>query len=207
MDPRHQRIHTPSATLGMMLSLAPLLLQACPAPHLTSKGGDEPWEAPDNSWFVGDVPEDLVGEGFGVGEVALDFRVPDQFGAQVSLWQFFGQVVLVDISTLWCAPCQDLAEDAEETWQDFRGEGFVYVTLLPEDLEYEVPSQEDLMLWVDSFELTAPVLADDVGWAEPLVPSGGFPRLILIGRDMRVLDPEIYPISDARIRELVEANL
>ncbi len=190
-----------------MISLAPLLLQACLAAHLYSDGTEEPWGAPSNSWFVGDVPTDLEGEGFGVGEVALDFLVPDQFDESVSLWQFYGQLILVDISTLWCAPCQDLAEDAEETYQDFKGQGFVYLTLLPEDLEYEVPSQDDLMLWVDRFELTAPVLADDMAWAEPLVPSGGFPRLILIGRDMRVIDPEIYPITDARIRDLVEANL
>ena len=190
-----------------MISLALLLLQACSPPHLYTDGEDVPWEAPSNQWYVGDVPVDLEEQGFAVGEVPRDFLVPDQFGDSVSLWQFYGQLVLVDISTLWCAPCQDLAEEAEETYQEYRGAGFVYVTLLPEDLEYEVPSQEDLMLWVDRFELTAPVLADDMAWAEPLVPSGGFPRLILIGRDMRVIDPEIYPITDARIRELVDAHL
>ena len=136
-----------------------------------------------------------------------EFRLPDQFAEEVSLWQFYGKLVLVDISTLWCAPCQELAAEAQATFEAYEDQQFEYVTVLPEDLEYEVPDTGELNQWADAFGLTRPVLADDQAWAEVLVPAGGYPRLLLIGRDMRVLDGEIFPATDARIREVVEAAL
>jgi thiol-disulfide isomerase/thioredoxin len=187
-----------------MVSL--FLLTAC-APSLYTDGEVMPWEAPSNDWGVGEVPSDLEAEGFGVGEVVTEFRLPDQFGEEVSLWQFYGKVVILDISTLWCAPCQDLAEEVEATYEQYASQEFEYITILPEDLEYEVPDTAELNQWVDAFGLTRPVLADDQAWAEVLVPAGGYPRLLLIGRDMRVLDPEIFPATDARIREVVEEAL
>jgi thiol-disulfide isomerase/thioredoxin len=183
-----------------------LLLTAC-APHLYTDGEVIPWEAPTNEWGVGEVPSDLEAEGFVVGEVVVEFRLPDQFGEEVSLWQFYGKVVILDISTLWCAPCQELAAEVEATYAEYESQGFEYITILPEDLEYEVPDTEELNLWVDQFGLTRPVLADIEAWAEVLVPAGGYPRLLLIGRDMRVLNPEIIPPTDARIREVVEEAL
>jgi thiol-disulfide isomerase/thioredoxin len=116
-------------------------------------------------------------------------------------------LVIIDISTLWCSPCQDLAMEVEDTYEAYASQGFEYITVLPEDLEYEVPDTAELNQWVDAFGLTRPVLADDQAWAEVLVPAGGYPRILLIGRDMRVLNPEIIPPTDARIREVVEAAL
>src|SRR5688500_8285864 len=85
------------------------------------------WEPPENSWETGAPAADLVGEGYAVGDVVPDFRLLDQHGDEVSLWQFYGSVVLLDVSTIWCGPCQDLAWDTEATWTDFRDEGFVYL--------------------------------------------------------------------------------
>ena len=96
---------------------------------------------------------------------------------------------------------------AEATYEDYASQGFEYITVLPEDLDYEVPDTAELNQWADAFGLSRPVLADEQAWAEVLVPAGGYPRLLLIGRDMRVLDPEIFPATDARIREVVAAAL
>ncbi len=162
------------------------------------------WIAPDNTWSVATPPPGLNGEGYELGDVIPDFRLIDQFGADVSLWQFYGNVVLLDISTIWCGPCQALAEHTEETWRDYADEGFVYLTLIQEDANSAPPDAQDLMLWVDEFELTAPVLADGDKTGIPDVSD--YPKLLVIGRDMKIRQ-EIDPPDDAHVRAAVEDAL
>jgi peroxiredoxin len=193
-----------------MISPLLALLLAC-TPHLYSPvdtaGGEWSWEAPENSWPTDSPPQGLEEEGWHVGDVVPDFRLMDQFGAEVSLWQFYGKVIVLDHSTYWCAVCQTLAADTEETWHAFADEGFMYITLLSQDNDGEVPDTEVLTSWADYFGITAPVLSDDAGIADLVVGADGFPRLQLIGRDMRVINDQIVPTSDAQIRAEVEAAL
>ena len=83
------------------------------------------WEAPENDWPSNEPPNTLEGEGFSEGQVPHDFRVPDQHGDEVSLWQFYGSVILLDISTMWCGPCQQIAREVDEPWKDYRDQGFM----------------------------------------------------------------------------------
>ena len=186
------------------------LLVAC-APKLYSPpdtgNGEWSWEAPVNSWPMGEPPQGLEGQGWYAGDVVPDFRLMDQNGEEVSLWQFYGKVIVLDHSTFWCAVCQTLAADVDETWQHFGADDFMYITLLSEDNEGDLPDLEVLQTWADYFAITAPVVADDAGIAAQVVGADGFPRLQLIGRDMRMINDQIVPTDDAQIRTEVEAAL
>lgn len=165
------------------------------------------WDPPDNGWPQAEPPEDLQGEGWEVGEVAPDFRLVDQFGDTVSLWQFYGDVILVDVSTMWCAPCQELARHTEETWLDYRDEGFMYLTVLQEDVHGGPPDVEALNAWAEGFGISAPVLDDGSKEATgKAVRQGQFPVVLVVGRDMRVTT-RVNPIEDSEIRRAVEAAL
>ena len=52
-------------------------------------------------WERGPVPGDLESTGQEVGDIADDFRLMDQFGEQVSLWSFYGRVILVENVAEW----------------------------------------------------------------------------------------------------------
>jgi len=152
-------------------------------------------------------PEDLTEEGFHEGEVLPDFLLPDQFGDSVSVWQFYGNVLVVDISTMWCGPCQELAQEAEATSQDYAPEGFTYLTVLPEDVEGQPPDQADLNTWVDAFDLTSPVVSDaDKSYTAPAVPNGQYPVVLVVDREMRVATV-VSPPTDQALREAIEAEL
>ena len=59
----------------------------------------EPY-GPDNDWWhadIDDVPPDLAGTGMRNGSVAPDFTFTDQNGDEVELYQFYGQVILLDV--------------------------------------------------------------------------------------------------------------
>ena len=177
-----------------------------PSPHAESATSD--WVAPVNSWPSGTPPAGLVGEGFSVGQVAPDVRLYDQNGQEVSLWQFYGRVVILDISTMWCGPCRQLAQEICAVQADYGEEGFTYLTLLPEDEPGEVPNQDELNSWVDDWGVTcAPVMADDQGYSDALVPDGQYPTLALIGRDMVVLNTRLTPAEDSTIRAAIESAL
>ena len=185
--------------------IAPLaLLAACAPPRLYSADGD----LPENGWDKGSPPPaELEGEGFGVGQVLPDLRLLDQHGEETATWQWYGMVVAIDVSTMWCGPCRGLAAEVDATWADYRDQGFMYLTLLPQDQAGEVPDNADLNAWADQFGITAPVLSDDEGWSYQIVPDNTYPRIMIVGRDMRVLVDQVTPAEDTAIRAAIEAAL
>lgn len=183
-----------------------LSLLAC-IPELTSPNVGACSEGvPDNAWFHGDPPSSLEGEGFGLGDVVDDQCVPDQNGDLVSLWQFYGSVWVLDVSTIWCQPCQDLARGLQETADEFESEGFVYLTVLAQDLDSEVPDQSELQGWAEDFEIRSPIVADTVGFTSGVVRNGAYPAVLVIDRDLTVADRLDLP-DDALLRKSIEEIL
>ena len=184
------------------------LASAC-TPHLVSEQEavtGMTWEAPDNSWDTNVPPSNLRGEGFALGDVPKDFRLVDQHGAEVSLWQFYGSVILLDISTMWCAPCQRIAHHVNDTWEDYRDQGFMYITVLPEDIDGDTVEADDLDEWAGSFGIEAPVLADNEGFGYEVEPQKVWPVLMLIDRKMKVVAERI-PATDEAVRNAIESEL
>lgn len=184
---------------------------AC-APRLyTDASSDDsgcvPWQAPDNRWPRTDALSCAIRQtGFRTGEVPPEIVGPDQSGASVSLWQFFGHVTVVDISTMWCAPCQDLAHGVQGTADAFADEGVVYVTILPENLDNEVPTVGDLAYWADSFGISSPVLSDTEDWHAPAVNNGEFPQVMVLDTELRICQRDVAA-NDAAVRVAIEGCL
>lgn len=171
-------------------------------------GDASSWEAPENRWdYLDGPPSDLESEGYQQGDVFPNIELVDQHGDTVSFWQFYGMVIALDISTMWCGPCRGLAKEVDHTWKDYRDEGFIYLTMLPENLQGQPPDRNDLNQWANEFDITAPVLSDRPGYSYDIAPDGGWPRILVIGRDMRVTEPQVSPPEDAAIRTAIEAAL
>jgi thiol-disulfide isomerase/thioredoxin len=194
--------------------LAPCLIAVCPIalaciPRLSSDSGtsgDWDWVAPDNSWGVSAPPEGTVGVGFQDGQIVPDARLVDQFGDEVSLWQFYGQVILLDVSTMWCAPCQELGKHTDETWLEYRDQGFIYLTVLQEDVESNPPDAADIQFWVDEFGITSPVLGDGDKQTLGAIQQGQYPAVLIIDRELRVKE-HVSPPEDGVVRTAIEAAL
>jgi len=165
------------------------------------------WMDVDNDWVTNSPRSDLESTGFGLGEIPPDMCMQDQHGKTVSLWQFYGQVILLDISAEWCAPCQELATEVDHTWKDYEDQGFMYLTILTEDQNSAIPSVEVLETWAEDFEITAPVLSDAEGYRNQLVPTGAYPRLMIINRNMEVSLDNVTPANDENIRAKIEEAL
>ena len=197
-----------------------LLATAC-APRLYSDPNEivEPWEAPSNAWDAVTPPEALVGEGVSVGQRIVDIRGMDQHGDEVSIWQFWGQYVLVDLSTMWCGPCQDLAIGAEAFFQHYKDEGVMHLTVLHENEINEPCTLEELEAWsrFPSFHpdpdhpydvITAPIVSDPGGISGSIraIQDNRYPVALLVGPDMRVV-ARIDPATESRVEEVLEEAL
>lgn len=166
------------------------------------------WEPPTNIWGAESPPDCLSGEGYHTGDIHPDIRMVDQNGEEVSMWQFYGNVIVIDFSTMWCAPCAELATHVDETWKDYEDDGFMYLTVLSQDHLSQVPDVEELNEWADEYRISAPVLQDGVGYTDDVIPPPqNFPQIMIVGRDMRILDDSIEPAEDPSIRAAVEAAL
>lgn len=165
------------------------------------------WVAPENSWPTAMPPDGLAAEGFAQGQVPPDFLLLDQYGAQVALWQFYGLVVVVDLSTMWCAPCRQIAGGIEETYEAYKDQGFIYLSVLSQNLDNQPPTLDDLVEWAEYYGITAPILSDDGSYTGQVVTDNSFPRLMVIDRTLRIANPNVQPIDDATVRKEVEAVL
>ena len=63
-------------------------------------------------------------------DTPYNFTLTDQFGTEVELYQFYGQVIVLDIFAEWCQPCQDSAPDGQELWEEYEDAGMVYIAVM-----------------------------------------------------------------------------
>jgi thiol-disulfide isomerase/thioredoxin len=152
-----------------------------------------------------------LGEGgFDVGQRVPDLAFEDASGSAWGFRELEGQVVLLDISTMWCSPCQDLAAHTQETQEDYEAEGFLYLTVLQENVEGYPPTPADLRTWADAFQISAPVVADGGDFAERktagAIKNGQYPVVLVLDREGVVAD-RVEPPDDASVRAAIESLL
>ena len=67
------------------------------------------------------------------------------------------------------------------------------------------PALSDLETWTSNFGVEHPVLADINGDTAPYVLAG-YPTFVVIGRDMTILNEDMWPFDEGYIRDLVNAE-
>lgn len=114
-----------------------------------------------------------------LGQIAADFTAVNQAGEPVSLYSYFGKVVLFDFSAEWCGPCRAEAEKAEALYQQYKARGFEMLTILCD------PGSE--LAWASQYGLTFPVL-DDTTWNifNVFDDEGYIPLNIILDRNMNI---------------------
>jgi peroxiredoxin len=109
-----------------------------------------------------------------------DLRRP---GSRVSLDQFRGQVVLINLWGAWCGPCRSEVDDLQQLYSSNQAHGF---TVLGIDLRDNQAAAQD---FAADHKLTYPLIYDEFG--RTLTALNGYPRnvvpsTILLDRRHRV---------------------
>jgi hypothetical protein len=189
----------PTSVAVLLLSLAACAPDPSGRHHRPGPDAEEAWTAPDNTWPVSAPPEDLVGEGCGRGQVFPDFRLPDQHGDVVSLWQFYGDVVLLHVSAMWIVHgpggCGGGPQDTLDL-DPYGDRGFTRIEVVLEDSEGGLPDRDDLQLLAGFFGILDPVVGDgDRAGVGCALEDESLHAVVVLGRDLRVT--EVLPWPDA----------
>lgn len=120
------------------------------------------------------------------GEHPCDFTLKDQDGNEVRLYDYYGKVIILDFSTMWCGPCISAAKSIDATVAKFGEENVAYITVLIENSFGKDPDSRDLENWAQKNGITlGPVLG---GSREFLINSDfqvtAWPTFFFIDKNM-----------------------
>lgn len=136
---------------------------------------------PDGEWKIGSRPP--------------NYTDTDQFGNQLGLHQFYGSVVLLDLSYVGCEPCKDVAKEVEAIYQARKDRCFTLITTMDAGLDGSTPpTPQELQSWAEEFGISAPILridqAEDAKIQEHVVGrspgSTGYPSYAVLDRDLTI---------------------
>jgi peroxiredoxin len=142
-------------------------------------------------------PEAPVQSGTKVGNKAVNFSAKDQNGNDVSLYDYSGKVILVNLSADWCGPCQREAEHLEDLLSEYKQGGFQIITAL---------ISGDPATWAETYELTFPVLDDNDETIWDRYGEGSVPLNMVLDRN-NVIRYKAAGYDPAEIRRFIEKYL
>jgi peroxiredoxin len=125
-----------------------------------------------------------------VGLPAPDFTYPGLDGKMVSLSDYRGKVVLVNIWATWCKPCVDEMPSMEKLYQNLKGEDF-------EILAVSIDSQGSKVVapFMKKYKLTFPALIDSMGTIKKTYKTTGVPESFIINKDGFLVKKVIGPLD------------
>ena len=140
------------------------------------------------------------------GDIFPDFKAVDQYGDDVSIYDFANQdkYILIEMGTTWCSPCHLLANwltfnDQEISNKRFWNDDYqliydlvhenkiYYITILYEDNERNNASYETLYDWFNMYpEERIPILADSEKFLHTWIKPTGLPAILLLDENMKI---------------------
>ena len=123
------------------------------------------------------------------GEKFYNFSLPDLNGQTVSLADFRGKLVLVNLWATWCAPCVAELPALQRLYQTLNGQGFEVIAISVDSEE----AREDVLKLVKKKGLSVTTLLDPKLSLPPKLGVTGFPESFFVGPDgelLNFLDPD-----------------
>lgn len=138
------------------------------------------------------------------GQPAPVFLLADDAGKRVSLAQYRGQVVVMNLWATWCPPCRAEMPDLQRLADAYRARGLVVVGV------DEGESAERARAFADALRIGYPIWIDDQQRYGRVYTALGMPTTVVVGRDgnvVRGFDGALaYPQMQAAVADLVAAR-
>lgn len=138
------------------------------------------------------------------GGVAADFTYPDVDGKSVSLSDFKGKVVLIDVWATWCMPCRMELPHLKRLEEEMHGKDVVFIGVSLEEAK-------DKQKWLDFVkkEGLKGIQLHAGGWSKIAqdYQIKGIPRFIVIDKKGNVVSADAPRPSTPDLKRLLEIEL
>lgn len=138
------------------------------------------------------------------GQAAIDFTYPDVNGKMISLSDFKGKVVLVDVWATWCGPCRGEIPHLKKLEEEMKGTDVVFIGVsLDEEKNYEKWKkflEDESLSGVQLFGNGFSKIAKDY-------KITGIPRFMVFGRDGQIVEANSPRPSNPDLKKLLEEEL
>ena len=126
----------------------------------------------------------------GVGLPSPDFTFPGINGKMVSLSDYRGKVVLLNIWATWCPPCVDEMPSMEKLYQKLKEDDFEILAVSIDSLGVKVVAP-----FMKKYKLTFPALIDSAGTTRIAYRLNGVPESFIIDKDGILVKKIIGPLD------------
>lgn len=167
--------------------------------------------------------DDYEGTGLEVGDLMLPFHVvnedgetvpgglADQNNNLVDFRQMLGQTLLLDISSVWCGPCNEAAAESAELLEAMQEIApSLIVTVLVQNIQGGPATSNECATWAEDYHAEYPVVADTADettrgvWGQPpfptfwmVAPTGEiFDRFTSVPAESDVLDAVRFSVEE-----------
>lgn len=139
--------------------------------------------------------------------VAVDYEAPeltlhDLDGNEVSLSDYRGKVVLVNLWATWCPPCRAEMPTLEGYYRDHHKENFIILAI-----EAGGDPHDQIVVFAKHFDLSFPVLEDPQGTSLAAFRTQSLPSSFVIDPEGRVKLAWVGAISRAMLEKYVTPML
>ena len=128
------------------------------------------------------------------GRPAPEFSFPGLDGTMVSLSDYRGYVVLVNVWATWCPPCVDEMPSMEKLYQALKGENFELLAVSIDALGTKVVAP-----FMKKYNLSFPALMDTDGSIQTLYQTTGVPESFIIDQEGILIEKIIGPRDWAKL--------
>jgi peroxiredoxin len=124
----------------------------------------------------------------GKGVPAPNFTFPDLDGKMVSLTDYKGKVVLLNIWATWCLPCVEEMPSMEKLYQELKDESFEILAV-----SIDESGVKAVLPFMKKHKLSFPALIDAAGAMKSLYQATGVPESFIVDKDGIIVEKVIGP--------------
>jgi len=112
-----------------------------------------------------------------LGVPAPDFTFPGLDGKMVSLTDYKGKVVFLNIWATWCPPCREEMPSMEKLYKELKGEDFEILAV-----SIDASGAKAVAPFMNEYRLSFPALLDPEGTIQQLYRTRGIPESFIIDK-------------------------
>ena len=124
----------------------------------------------------------------GKGVSAPDFALPDLDGKTVTLADYKGKVILLNIWATWCPPCVEEMPSMEKLHQELKDKDFEILAV-----SIDVLGAKAVIPFMKKHKLSFSVLTDTEGTIKSLYQTTGVPESFIIDKQGIIVEKVIGP--------------